>query len=289
MIDVHDKLSGFGVMPEIFGVSTYSLCVGLGLIVGVLYLMWARRWQEAREHPAGQDGQSGQMEQAGQSEQVGQSGQTEPTGQRVQTSRNEQLDPALIIVASALVFGTIGTKIPTLLSGPTLADLLMEKSVIGGLLGGMAGVIIVKRVLHIRLRMGNIIAPAAALGLAIGRVGCFLNGCCYGIPASWGIDFGDGLLRLPTQLFEVAFQLTAFVLLHHFKDKVHTQGLLFKIYVSSYFLFRFFLEFIRVNPIYWQGLTLYQLLCLAGIVWMAVLMVRQKRVHPTREMEAPHE
>ena len=267
MIDVHDTLAGPGVMPEILGFPTYSLCVGAGLAAGLLYLLWARRTLHRPGEPGDQaiplDGS--------------------------QLSSAKPVDPALIIVVSALVAGTIGSKIPTLLTNPTLVALLTEKSVVGGLLGGMAGVLVVKRLLKIRMRLGNAIAPAAALGLAIGRLGCFFNGCCVGIPASWGVDFGDGLLRLPTQLFEVAFQLSAFTVLHLARTRVRTPGILFKLYVIAYFLFRFFVEFIRVNPIVWNGLTLYQLLCLAGIIWMVFLMSRTQRVHAREELEAPHE
>jgi len=267
MIDAHDTLAGPGILPKILGFPTYSLCVGLGLAVGLLYLLWAR------QHLRG----------------PGDPGDQAIPHEGPQPLSAKSVDPALIIVAAALVAGTIGSKIPTLLTNPTLYTLLTEKSVVGGLLGGMAGVLAVKRLLKIRMRLGNAIAPAAALGLAIGRLGCFFNGFCVGIPAAWGVNFGDGQLRLPTQLFEVAFQLSAFAVLHVARARVRTPGILFKLYVIAYFLFRFFLEFIRVNPIVWNGLTLYQLLCLAGIVWMTIMMRRPLRVHTREELEAPHE
>jgi len=243
MIDVHDKLGNTGIMPEVFGLSTYSLLVGLGLVLGILYIVWQNRRAAAAEG-------SGQNR-AGQ---------------------------ALVIVAAALCFGTIGAKIPPLLENPTLQTLLFSKSIVGGLLGGTLGVILIKKVLGIKLRLGNIIAPAAALGLTFGRIGCFLNGCCLGIPSRWGVDFGDGIRRLPTQLFEAGFHLTAFFILHFLGRKIRTPGVLFQSYILVYFIFRFFLEFIRVNPIFWQGLTIYQLLSLAGIIWMGLtLWLRRRR------------
>ena len=242
MIDVHDQLGNTGVLPGLFGVSMYSLLVGLGLAAGILYII---RQNRRTKDP----GEGGRI-------------------------KSEQ---TLVIVAAALIFGTIGSKIPALLQGLTLENLLLSKSVVGGLIGGTAGVFLVKRFMQIKLRLGNTIAPAAALGLTIGRLGCFCNGCCAGIPASWGVDFGDGILRLPTQLFESAFQLAAFFLLHFLQAKVKTPGILFKGYVLAYFSFRFFLEFIRVNPIYWNGLTVYQLLCLAGIAWMGLMLLLPRR------------
>ena len=134
---------------------------------------------------------------------------------------------ALEIVCSALIFGMLGSKVPLLFTPPGADPLLQGKSIVGGLLGGMAGVLVVKRVLGIRTRMGNLIAPAAALGMGIGRIGCFLNGCCYGLPVAWGVDFGDGVRRYPTQLFEAAFDLTAFVVLHRLRRTVRRPGVLF--------------------------------------------------------------
>ena len=236
MIDGHEQI-GNGVLPEIGGLSTYSLLVGLGLLAGVLYIVWRNR----------------------------QAGQAGPDG----TRRTSQ---TLIIVAAALIGGTIGAKVPVLLQSPRLETLLFGKSVVGGLLGGTLSVFLAKRLGHIRLRLGNTIAPAAALGLAIGRLGCFCNGCCYGVPVSWGVDFGDGIRRLPTQLMEAGFQFTAFLILHVLHDRSKTPGILFKLYVIAYFAFRFGLEFVRVNPVFWLGLTIYQLLCLAGIIWMGLML-----------------
>jgi phosphatidylglycerol:prolipoprotein diacylglycerol transferase len=189
--------------------------------------------------------------------------------------RHASSEGVVQIVSAALIFGVLGSKIPLILEGADFETILFGKSIVGGLLGGMLGVILIKRILGIQLKMGNVIAPAVALGMAVGRIGCFLNGCCYGIPSNWGVDFGDGLLRYPTQLFEVGFHFSAFLILHHYKLKVKTPGILFKLYVSAYFLFRFMIEFIRENPVVYLGLTLYQLLCILGIGYTGWIWVRQ--------------
>jgi prolipoprotein diacylglyceryltransferase len=183
----------------------------------------------------------------------------------------------LLVVAAALGFGMIGSKIPMLFEGADLKAIALGKSIVGGFLGGMLGVILIKRIFKIKLKMGNLIAPAAALGMSIGRIGCFLNGCCYGNIASWGFDFGDGNLRLPTQLFEAGFHALAFCFLHYYRDRVKTPGLLFKVYVSAYFIFRFFLELLRDNPKLWLGMSVYQAFCLAGILYLAFNMWRDWR------------
>ena len=235
MMDSHFKYTDFGMMPTIFGISSYSLFVGLGLIVGLLYYLI-----DARKRHAKSEG-------------------------------------AIQIVSFGLIFGVIGSKIPLILAGEDLETILFGKSILGGLIGGMLGVILVKKLLHIRTRMGNVIAPAVALGMSIGRLGCFFNGCCFGIQSSWGVDFGDGMIRYPTQLFEAGFHFIAFILLHHIKHTVKKPGILFKYYLLAYFVFRFLIEFIRENPIYHFGLTIYQLICIAGLVFVAVNMLIQNR------------
>jgi phosphatidylglycerol---prolipoprotein diacylglyceryl transferase len=231
MIDLHFKYPDFGIMPTIFGVSSYMIFVGLGIIAGIIYYL-----TDAEKRSAKSEG-------------------------------------AIEIVSSALIFGVIGSKIPLIIEGADIKTIIYGKSILGGLLGGMLGVILIKRILKIKTKMGNIIAPAVALGMSIGRLGCFFNGCCYGIPGTWGIDFGDGLLRYPTQLFESAFHLTAFILLHKLKLKTKKPGILFKYYVLSYFIFRFFIEFIRENPVFYFGLTLYQLICIIGIIFVTLTII----------------
>lgn len=179
------------------------------------------------------------------------------------------------IVSAALIFGVVGSKIPIILEGGSLENILLGKSIVGGLIGGYIGVQIIKRKMNITLKMGNIIAPAVALGMSIGRIGCFLNGCCYGKVGLFGFDFGDGLIRYPTQLFEVAFHLIAFIILYQAKNKARRPGILFRYYILSYFVFRFIIEFIRENPIVWLGLTIYQILSLGVVAFIAVGMIRE--------------
>ena len=235
MFDFHWKPADFGVYPRIFGFPTYSLFMILAIVSGALYYIYRNRKSEKQNHGAFE------------------------------------------IAASALIFGVIGSKIPVLIESPTLDQFLYAKSIVGGLIGGMIGVILVKKVLKIKSKLGNLIAPAVALGLAVGRLGCYFNGCCYGVEthAHWGVDFGDGLLRYPTQLFEVGFHLIAFVLLHHFSYRVKTPGILFKLYLIAYFVFRFLIEFIRVNPILFFYLTVYQLLSCLAALYLTILLFYQ--------------
>ncbi len=184
---------------------------------------------------------------------------------------------AVKIVFSALICGLIGSKIPLILEGRHWVEVLYGKSIVGGLVGGLFGVIAIKKILGIKLKLGNVIAPSVALGMAIGRLGCFFNGCCVGVTASWGFDFGDGFLRLPTQLFEMGFHGIAFILLVYYQNKVKTPGILFKFYLLAYFTFRFLLEFIRMNPLIFLGMTVYQNICLLGVVYIIIVLYWGKK------------
>ena len=92
------------------------------------------------------------------------------------------------------------------------------------------------------------IAPAAiCLGHGIGRLGCFLNGCCYGIEtdAWFGVMFpGHSHKVVPTQLLEMTFLLLLAVLLFIFAVK-NVTNYNFVIYMAGYGAFRFLIEFIR--------------------------------------------
>ena len=100
----------------------------------------------------------------------------------------------------------------------------------------------------------------ALLALAVGRWGCFFNGCCYGVVTTlpWGVDFGDGIPRHPTQIYESLFHATmAGVLI-----VIARRGLIphqrLKLYLIAYCGYRFLTEFIRPEPTLAGGLTFYQ-------------------------------
>jgi phosphatidylglycerol:prolipoprotein diacylglycerol transferase len=184
-------------------------------------------------------------------------------------------DQILYIAAAAIIGGTLGAKLPgwilhlNLIAATPGELYYSSKTIVGGLLGGTLAVMGIKRLLSIRRRLGNEIAPAAALAMAIGRIGCLLNGCCYGRPTGlpWGIDFGDHIARHPTQLYEALFDMALLFLLLRLERHITRPGLLFGLLLISYFVGRFFIEFIRVEPVIWVGLTAFQLASLAGIIF----------------------
>ena len=185
---------------------------------------------------------------------------------------------AFYIAIFAIAGGTIGSKIPIIImnwnllnSDPNSVDILFSgRTIIGGLIGGTAGTFTAKKLFGIKERMGNQLAIPVAAGMAVGRIGCLLRGCCYGQPTNlpWGTDFGDHVMRHPTQVYEIIFDILLAFYLQWRKKKGVNPGELFKIFLNCYLSFRFLLEFIRVEKVSFIGLTDFQLLCVISIIYI---------------------
>ncbi|HEY5586252.1 MAG TPA: prolipoprotein diacylglyceryl transferase family protein [Ruminiclostridium sp.] len=185
---------------------------------------------------------------------------------------------ALYIAVFAIIGGTIGSKIPIIImywkelnSDPNSFNILLSgRTIVGGLIGGAVGTFFAKKIFKIKERLGNQIAIPVAAGMAVGRVGCLLRGCCYGKATKlpWGIDFGDQISRHPTQIYEIIFDILLVFFLVWKKTKGVRPGELFKIFLNCYLSFRFFLEFIRVEKVSFIGLTDFQILCVISLVYI---------------------
>jgi len=142
----------------------------------------------------------------------------------------------------------------------------------GGLiLGGITAFIYMRAKNLPILKTFDLLAPYIALGHAIGRLGCFLNGCCYGREVSWGIYFPvhDAHLH-PTQLYEAASLLLIFFLLKNYQKKTVSIGHVFIAYLLLSSLQRFFVEFFRADHTsVWGTLSIFQLVSL-GIFFIAL-------------------
>ena len=107
------------------------------------------------------------------------------------------------------------------------------------------------------LKTADFMIVGLPLGHAVGRIGCFLAGCCYGRPTTlpWGVSFTDphslvppqllGTPLHPTQLYESVANLLIFFILHKLYNKPHKDGLVLLAYVACYSLLRFCIEFFR--------------------------------------------
>lgn len=111
------------------------------------------------------------------------------------------------------------------------------------------------------LDVADLLAPFIALGHSIGRIGCFLNGCCFGKPASadFGIVLGDGVCRYPTQIYSSLGLLALFIFLRILFDRRAFKGQVFFTYLMFYPAVRFLIEFLRGdNMLFVMGLTFSQ-------------------------------
>lgn len=147
------------------------------------------------------------------------------------------------------------------------------KTIVGALLGGTLAVEWIKKRLGIVRRTGDLFAIPLTVGIAIGRIGCFLAGLedrTYGVATSlpWGIDFGDGIRRHPTQLYEVAFLMLLAGGLLRMKRAAHREGDLYRAFLLVYMAWRFTVDFLKPDPAI-LGLSAIQWAAAAALVWYA--------------------
>lgn len=175
------------------------------------------------------------------------------------------------IVAAAICGAAIGSKVLYWLGDPALTlrkwndlfYLMSGKTIVGGLIGGLIAVEAIKRRLGLLRRTGDLFAIPLCVGIAIGRIGCFLAGLSddtYGVATSlpWGIDFGDGIRRHPVQLYEIVWLGALAIWLGWLARKTHREGDLFKGFMFGYFGFRLAIDFLKpsvalggLNSIQW--------------------------------------
>jgi len=144
----------------------------------------------------------------------------------------------------------------------------------GSLVGGMlAGILFIKRKGCPIWKTLDLLAPYGALGQAIGRMGCFLNGCCFGQKVPWGIYFPVHDARLhPTQLYLSGGLLGIFFVLKFYskiplapftKGGKVVDGQIFVLYLLLASSWRFCVEFFRADHTQiFFGLSIFQMVCL---------------------------
>ena len=120
------------------------------------------------------------------------------------------------------------------------------------------------------LDTADLIAPYIALGHSIGRIGCLLNGCCFGKPAVvfFGIMSRDGVIRYPTQIYSCALLVLLYMFLRACLQFRKFKGQVLFSYLILYPAGRFFIEFLRGdNPVIIFGFTFSQLVSLGLFVF----------------------
>lgn len=227
------------------------------------------------------------------------------------------------MIAAAVAGAALGSKVLFWLEDPQLTwqnlhdpvYLMGGKTIVGALVLGLISVELIKRYIGLRESTGDLYAIPLALGIAIGRIGCFLTGLSdntYGTPTSlpWAVDFGDSIPRHPTQLYEIIFLLALIPILHKIvilsgasvsrseavaesKDplrlynttaparsslKRFLPGDAFKFFMVAYLSFRFLCDFIKPYPRIFLGLGGIQWACLLTLLYYSRDIARWLRV-----------
>jgi len=160
-------------------------------------------------------------------------------------------------------------------------------TIYGAILGAFLGIWVYSRVS--RFRFGyfiDLLAPGIILAQAIGRVGCTLNGCCYGLPTSlpWGVIYTHpnshaplGVAVHPTQIYEIIFCLVVFGVLLMLRGRLKPEGSLFGVYISLYAAWRIGVGFLRDGSPFLFGLHEAQVISIAILLITIPLMAVKTR------------
>ena len=199
------------------------------------------------------------------------------------------------LVVAAILGAALGSKLLFWLEDPArswqhmgdLGYLVAGKTIVGGLLGGTIAVEWTKIRLGVHRRTGDLYAIPMALGIAIGRIGCFFGGLAddtYGIQSNvpWAVDFGDGIPRHPTQLYETAAMLILSAWLY-WRGSTSTvsrpEGAQFRFFLTAYLAWRLSIDFLKPG-VHFAGLTPIQWTAAAALTWYIT--------HPIHQLETAH-
>jgi prolipoprotein diacylglyceryltransferase len=163
------------------------------------------------------------------------------------------------------------------------------KSLVGALVGGWVAIELTKKLVRVKSATGDSFVVPLAAGIIVGRLGCFLSGYydqTWGVATDlpWGFDFGDGVRRHPTQIYEVLF-LTCFLAAWPKLIKMPLQqGELWKIFILAYLGFRFFVEFVKPVRHVYLGLDIEQVTAIGAYLYYAPYLMA--KLGPEKEIEA---
>ena len=186
-----------------------------------------------------------------------------------------------VIIVGAFFGAFIIGSLNTYISIDSSDKIIIGKSILGAIIGATIAVEGFKKIMKIKGSTGAYFVPSLAIGIAIGRIGCFLSGLddyTYGIETDFilGYDFGDGILRHPVQLYESAVMLLFFIYLLwiYFRDRAYFEKNIFHQFILLYATQRFVWEFLKPYETIALGLNVFQFFCL-GLVGYALWYLRK--------------
>ena len=165
------------------------------------------------------------------------------------------------------------------------------KTILGGLLCGFLAAAVVKRVIRVSYDTSDAFARGGCLMMAVGRLGCMAQHCCFGRPTDrWiGIDLGDGVARVPVQAIEASLVFSLFAGLHFCHTRGHFENRRLFILFAAYGVLRCGLELLREDiASRWLGVGFYQWLALVllavGLYQIVVRTAIRHRPQTTRTL-----
>ena len=193
----------------------------------------------------------------------------------VRARRGDAVDDRarLSVIIGAAIGAAAGARLLWWLGEPgvPIARILGGKTVVGGLLGGLIGVEITKKIIGVEQRTGDLFVLPLITAISVGRIGCFLVGPIdhtAGLPSKlpWAIASGDAIRRHPVALYEIAF-LIALIPLVRIPT---TPGAKFQLFLASYLAFRLAVDFLKPYPLpIFGGLSAIQWACIGGLAYYA--------------------
>jgi phosphatidylglycerol:prolipoprotein diacylglycerol transferase len=232
-------------------------------------------------------------------------------------STDTMLSMALVGIPSGIIFARLLHVLDNIviarlhpeyvLSGQIIDYLSEPGKIIGGdgltaygaILGASLGIWIYCKVTRIKIGyVFDLLAPGVMIAQAvIGRIGCTLNGCCYGTHTSlpWGIQYtnpaslgwGAGVVH-PTTVYEILFGLIAFVVLIKLRGRLRPDGSLYAVYLSLYALWRIGIDFIRDGMPFLFGLHQAQVVSIILLLIAVIWMIKNMRWGKKEELLQPN-
>jgi phosphatidylglycerol:prolipoprotein diacylglycerol transferase len=157
----------------------------------------------------------------------------------------------------------------------------------GAILGAALGIWVLSRFSRFKFGyLADLIVPGLVLAQIIGRVGCTINGCCYGKPTSlpWGIVYTNpdslgplGIAVHPTTVYEIIYLAIIFGIVLKLKDRFKPDGSLFLIYLGLYSLWRLGIDFIRDGTPFLFGLHQAQVISIIVLIIVIPLLALRTR------------
>ena len=194
-----------------------------------------------------------------------------------------------IVIASLHPELTASGQVINYLQHPGLIIGGVGLTIYGAILGAALGIWVYCKIT--KTKMGYIVdlmAPGIIIAQAIGRVGCLLNGCCYGTPTTlpWGLVYTDpqsfgfngGIPTHPTVVYEIIYCIIVFVVLMMLRKKLKPDGSLFALYLALYAAWRLGIDFLRDGTPFLFGLHQAQVISIIVLAITVPWMIKNSRL-----------